>query len=324
MRLLFMGTPEFADVCLRRLLESEHEVLAVICQPDRPVGRGQVIQPPPTKVTALAHGIPVLQPERIRRPEALQPILEQYPCDAAIVVAYGQLLPKAILDHPRFGCLNIHASLLPKYRGAAPIQWALAEGEKTTGVTIMQLDEGMDTGPIVRMQEVDILEDDDARSLMDMLAVVGADLLLQVLQEVEESGEMIVTEQDHSKATHAPLIQKSDAVVDWKSPAERIICRARGFALWPGASTTLGDREVKITGIEAASREWVDEELFEDEQNLPAPGTILGTFANRGVVVQTGQGLVLITRIKFAGKQEVEALAALNGKLITVGQRFGG
>lgn len=322
MKILFLGTPEFADICLRRLIDSPHEVLAVISQPDRPSGRGQVLKPTPTKVTALHHNIPVLQPERIRKPDDLEAILAQYPCDVAVVVAYGQLLPRAFLDHPRFGCLNIHASLLPKYRGAAPIQWALVNGEKVTGVTIMQLDEGMDTGPIVRTQEVDVLDDDDAKSLMDMLSVVGASLLLEVLDDLETTQELTVISQDEEEATYAPLIKKSDAKIDWSQPAHRIICKVRGFLLWPGAITTLKDKEVKLTGVEAVDPEWVTREFDEDDE-MPEPGQILEALSERGLVVMTGDGLILVSRLKFAGKQEMDALSALNGKLLAIDQIFG-
>lgn len=322
MKILFLGTPEFADICLRRLISSKHEVIAVISQPDRPSGRGQVLKSPPTKVTALQHNIPVLQPERIRRPDDLEAILAQYPCDVAVVVAYGQLLPRAFLDHPRFGCLNIHASLLPKYRGAAPIQWALYNGEKVTGVTIMQLDEGMDTGPIVRTQEVDILDDDDAKSLMDMLSVVGASLLLEVLDDIEEAQEITVIAQNHEDATYAPLIKKSDAAIDWSKPAERIICQVRGFALWPGATTTLKGKEVKLTAVEAMDPDWVTRE-FDEDAEMPEPGTIVEVLSLRGIVVMTGDGLLLVSRLKFAGKQEMDTLSAANGGLVAVDMVFG-
>ncbi|MGF1572854.1 MAG: methionyl-tRNA formyltransferase [Sumerlaeia bacterium] len=322
MKILFLGTPEFADVCLRRLIDSHHEIVAVISQPDRPAGRGRVLKPTPVKATAVQHNIPVLQPERIRKADDLEHILAHYPCDVAVVIAYGQLLPRAFLDHPRFGCLNIHASLLPKYRGAAPIQWALVNGEKVTGVTIMQLDEGMDTGPIVRKQEVDVLDDDDAKSLMDMLSVVGASLLLEVLEDLESTQELTLIAQDEEEATYAPLITKADAVVDWTLPASRIICKVRGFMLWPGAVTRLKDKEVKLTAVDAVDPDWVTRE-FEEEDEVPVPGQIIEALSSRGIVVMTGDGLVLVSRLKFAGKQEMDALSALNGQLLEIDQIFG-
>lgn len=320
MKVVFLGTPEFAVVTLQRLLDSNHEVLAVVTQPDKPAGRGRKVTPPPVKVLAEQAGKPVLQPTSVRS----QDFRSQFAAlgaDVAVVVAYGKILPKELLDIPPHGFLNVHASLLPKYRGAAPIQWALVHGEETTGVSIMAIDEGLDTGPVLARHTVDILEDDDARSMMETLSVYGADLMLRVLDTIDREGHIHAEPQDHSRATLAPMIRRKDARIDWTRTAESIIWMVRGFQLWPGAHTTFGkDQALKITGMEAVDPTWVTTEW--EDAKVPE-GTVVEVLRNRGFVVKTGHGgLVLVTRVQPAGKKEMDAHALVNGGIIDVGTQF--
>ncbi|MCB2155928.1 methionyl-tRNA formyltransferase [bacterium] len=320
MKVAFFGTPDFAVITLERLLASSHEVVAVVTQPDKPAGRGRKLTPPPVKVLAEQSGLPVHQPKSVRG-EEFRRQLADLSVDVAVVVAYGKILPKELLEVPRHGFLNVHASLLPKYRGAAPIQWALVNGEETTGVSIMQIDEGLDTGPVLARHSVDILEDDDARSMMETLSVYGADLMITVLDMIEEHGHAHAEAQDDSKATMAPLIHREDAHIDWSKPAESIIWMVRGFQLWPGAHTTFNKGQaLKITGMEAVDPTWVST----DWQDKAVPeGTVVETLRNRGFVVKTGHGgLVLVTRAQPAGKKEMDAHALVNGGVIDVGTQF--
>jgi len=318
MKLAFFGTPGFAEVALRRLLDTDHEVALVVTQPDKPAGRGRKVTPPPVKSLALSAELDVVQPSSIRSPEFAGRLRALDP-DVAIVVAYGKIVPAGLLDIPRFGFLNIHGSLLPKYRGAAPIQWALARGETTTGVTIMQLDEGMDTGPMIAKREIEILEDDDARSLHDILSHTGAELLEETLEEIESHGHVHATPQEESEATYAPLIKREDARIDWSRRPEQIICAVRAFVMWPGAHGRIGDKTLKILGADAVDPAWV--EVAWQDKRIP-PGTVVDALKNRGFVVKAGEGLVLVTRVQPEGKKEMDATAALNGGAVHIGDRF--
>ncbi|MBX3730237.1 MAG: methionyl-tRNA formyltransferase [Candidatus Sumerlaeia bacterium] len=319
MKVAFFGTPQFATVTLERLLESRHEVVCVVTQPDRPRGRGRALQPPPVKQVAERAGVPVHQPESIKRPP-FDDTLSASGADVAVVVAYGQILPARLLAVPRFGFLNVHGSLLPRYRGAAPIQWAVANGERTTGVTIMQVEEGLDSGPIVERAEIDILDDDDARSLHDMLSVVGADLMITTLDRIEAAGRIESTPQDDAHATHAPLIRRQDARIDWTLPADRIIWRIRGFVLWPGAFCEHDGAEIKVLGAEAVAPEWVS--IDWRNKAIPA-GAVVDVVKGRGFIVKTGNdGLVLVTRLQPPGKRDMDADSAINGGLIKIGMRL--
>lgn len=319
MKIVFLGTPQFATVTLERLIESpRHEVACVVTQPDKPAGRGRKLTPPPVKVLAESAGIAVHQPASARDGE-LERIVRESQADAAVVVAYGKILPPAMLDIPRHGFLNVHASQLPKYRGAAPIQWAIARGERKTGVTIMRITEGLDSGPILGTREVDILEDDDAQSLYDMLSVLGADLMIEVLDRLDREGAIEAVPQDDAQATFAPIIRRDDARIDWQCPAEEIICLVRGFVLWPGAHTKFDGREVKILAAEAIDPQWI-EVAWKDERILP--GTIVDVLKAKGFVVKTGgDGLLVATRVKLEGKKEMDAESAVNGGLIRIGMR---
>jgi len=323
-RIIFMGTPQFAVPALEKLIESHHEVVAVVTQPDKTAGRGRKVVPPPVKELALAHNIPVFQPEKLRGTN-FHEVLRPFNPDVIVVAAYGKILPPEILKLPRYGCINIHASLLPKYRGAAPIQWAIINGERKTGVTIMLLDEGMDTGNIIATEEVEILDDDDTVSLSNMLSVVGANLLLEVLAKIEATGKVESTPQDHSLATYAPLLKKSDGLIDWNLTTEQIICRIQGLQPWPTAFSFLSGKMWKFLRAEP----------FEDPDNLyfawltkqdpkyqPLPGFVTATIRGRGFTVKTGDGHLLVTKVQPEAKAVMSGADAVNGKLVKPGDLF--
>ncbi len=232
MRLAFLGTPEFAVPSLELLVEAGHDVAAVVTQPDRPKGRGQQVAASPVKQAALRLGLPTYQPERVRRPEAIE-YLRALNTELMVVVGYGQIIPQAVIDLPRHGIVNVHASLLPKYRGAAPVQWAIVNGETRTGVTTMRIDAGLDTGDILLKAETEIARDEDAVSLGQRLSVLGADLLIRTLTQMP-AGE----KQENAAATYAPILKKEDGWIDWTRPAAAIYNRVRGLVPWPGAHTT--------------------------------------------------------------------------------------
>jgi methionyl-tRNA formyltransferase len=235
MRLVYLGTPAFAVPTLERIVEAGHQVLEVVTQPDRPSGRGQAPAASPVKQTALRLGLPVYQPERIRRPEAVSH-LAGLGAEAMVIVGYGQIIPQSVIDLPPHGIINVHASLLPKYRGAAPIQWAIANGETRTGVTTMRIDAGLDTGEMLLKAETAIAPDETAPELAARLAGMGADLLVRTLEGIA-AGTIVPEKQDHSQATMAPLLKKEDGLIDWSMPARDIYNRVRGFQPWPGAWT---------------------------------------------------------------------------------------
>ncbi len=233
MNLVFLGTPPFAVPTLERIASEKHRVLGVFTQPDRPKGRGAEIAMPAVKETALHLGLPIFQPERIRRPESVEQLRTMHP-DAMVVVGYGQIIPQSIIDIPRLGIINVHASLLPRYRGAAPIQWAIASGDTRTGVTTMRIDAGLDTGDMLLKWETEIGPEETAPELSIRLARAGADLLAETLTGLE-SGAIQPQPQDSSQATLAPILKKEEGVIDWNWPASKIFNRARGFLPWPGA-----------------------------------------------------------------------------------------
>jgi len=245
MKLVFCGTPSFAVPTLKAVLRVGHHVELVVCQPDRPAGRGMQIAVPPVKETAKLAGLPVTQPEKIKNNAELRAQLEQIQPDAIIVVAYGRIIPRWMLDLPRFGNLNLHGSLLPKYRGAAPIQWAVANGEPSTGVTTMRLDEGLDTGDILMQREMAIAPDQTATDLFPLLAEMGAALMVETLDGLA-AGTLQPTKQDNSLATHAPLLTRDDGRMDFAQPAMTIYNRWRGFQPWPGAWTLFGGKKLSV------------------------------------------------------------------------------
>ena len=305
-RLVFMGSPEFAVPTLRVLLDA-HEVLAVVCQPDKPAGRGQKLVAPPTKELALERGVPVLQPAKARDPAFLEELRRLAP-DVAVVVAYGKILPQAVLDAPRLGCLNVHASLLPRYRGAAPIQWAIIRGETESGITIMQLDAGMDTGPMLLSQKVAIAEDDTAGTLAGRLAVIGSELMLVTLVRLQ-AGALAPTPQDHGLATLAPMLKVEAGVVDWNLPALDVRNLVRGVDPWPVARTVLAGEPLKMWGARLAA-------------GAGAPGEVLAA-DREGLVVACGKGAIAIAELQLPGRKRLPVPAFVAGKPIAVGTRLG-
>jgi methionyl-tRNA formyltransferase len=279
-----MGTPDFSAPSLRALHDSGHEVLAVVTQPDRKKGRGRKLAPPPVKRTAVQCGYPVLQLETVSTDAFHRHMAELAP-DLFIVVAFGQILPQSLLDIPAIGSINVHASLLPRYRGAAPIQWAIINGDHETGVTTMMMDKGMDTGDILLMEKTDIGPDETAADLHDRLSDIGARTLVRTLEKLQNGGLERVP-QDHEQATYAPMLKKKDGEIDWSMPAERIECLIRGVTPWPGAYTFSDDMRLKI--FKAS--------VLEREISVP-PGTILECFAGE-LRVATGKSAIAIQEIQ--------------------------
>ncbi|MEO8376780.1 MAG: methionyl-tRNA formyltransferase [Candidatus Sumerlaeota bacterium] len=321
LRILFFGTPEFAVPTLQKLIDSDHEIVGVVTRADKPTGRGRKIAAPPIKELAVENGLSVLQPENIKTEEFAQAVAALQP-DIAVVVAYGKILPKRLLETPRFGCLNIHASLLPAYRGAAPIQWSIVRGERKTGVTIMQMNEGLDTGPIIATEQIDILDDDDAISLANLLSYAGAGLLMDVLAKIEADQRVDSTPQVEEGASLAPLIKREMARIDWSKKADEVICSVRGFVAWPKAFTTIDGTELKVTGADGWDPSWVPATAF-DKRVLP--GTVIELATGRGIVVRSGggRGLVLLTRVQPPGSAEMDAQDYVNGGSVQVGTVLG-
>lgn len=312
LRTVYFGTPPFAVPPLQALIDSAvADVIAVISQPDRPAGRGRRLTPPPVKVLAEQHGIPVLQPAKLRGTGFAQQLAALHP-DVAVVAAYGKILPRDVLEAPRLGCINIHASLLPRHRGAAPIQWALIEGDAETGVTIMRMDEGMDTGPIIAQERVEILEDDDQQSLSDMLSMTGARLMVEVLEEIARTGEIRSVPQSDALATHARLLTKDDGLIDWDRPARRVVDHIRGVTPWPGAQTANGARLFKVLQAEPIPADHPGAE----------PGDVVEVDARRGFVVAARDGFVLVQRVQPADRTPMTAADAANGGLVKRGDRL--
>ena len=319
MRIIFMGTPDFAVCSLERLIESQHQIVAVVTQPDRGAGRGQKVQPPPVKILALRHNIPVLQPERLRDEKTIGALRELDP-DLIVVVAYGKILPPAILEMPRFGCINIHASLLPELRGAAPINWAIILGMRETGVTIMKMDAGMDTGEIITQETVEILEDDDAESLGNMLSVLGAQRLLEVVCEIARSGSIASTPQDHERATLAPMLKKDYGRIDWNRTTEEIICLIQGTKPWPGAFTPTPKFNLKILRAEPI---WPAAEEMIDKPKKIKPGTVALILKTEGFAVRTKDSFLFITEGQPEGKRVMSGVDLANGGYVKVGDQMG-
>jgi methionyl-tRNA formyltransferase len=308
MRVVFMGSPDFAVPPLRALIE-EHEVALVVTQPDKPAGRGKHMLPPPVKEVALVERLPILQPTSVRKRDVIE-ALRQTGAELAVVVAYGKILPRAVLEAFPRGCINVHASLLPRYRGAAPIQWAIMRGETETGVTIMQLDEGMDTGPMLCKASLPIEPDDTAGTLFERLAPLGAELLLDAMDGLAR-GTLAPEPQDHAQATHAPMLDKDDGAVDWTRSAAEVSCHIRGVDPWPGAFTALGQTRLKL---------FLSRVITHDAAAgaPPQPGQILGV-DERGLLVACGQGAVAITAVQASGGRRMEARAFASGHKIPPG-----
>jgi len=308
-----MGTPDFAVPSLKALLESGANVVCVITQPDRPKGRGRKITPPPVKKIALQADIPVLQPEKIRDGGFLARLTEFNP-DLIVLTAYGRILPAELIDLPPHGTINVHASLLPKYRGAAPIQWALINGETETGVTIMQMDEGLDTGDILLAEKLPISPDDTAGSLFMKLAELGGTALKKTLVQLKVN-KLTPTKQDDSLATHAPLLKKEDGLVDWSRSAEQISCLIRGLDPWPTTYTFLSGKRFRLF-----SPQVVDPTDYQDKGS--APGAVCRA-DHDGLLVKTGKGSLLIREVQPEGSKRMTVDAFLRGHPITTGIRLG-
>ncbi|MBD0315190.1 MAG: methionyl-tRNA formyltransferase [Nitrospiraceae bacterium] len=309
MRIVFMGTPQFAVPSLKALLKSDDEVVGVVTQPDRPKGRGHALAPPPIKVIAESVGIPVLQPQKIRTPDFLERLAAWSP-DLIAVTAFGRILHAPILHLPRMGCVNVHGSLLPKYRGAAPVQWAVINGESETGITTMLMDEGMDTGPMLLQEPLAITQEDTAGSLALRLAELGGRLLVETIRQLK-NGTLTPRPQDHARATLAPLLKKEDGAIDWAMEAAALGHRIRGLSPWPGAFTFLGRDRWNVW--KAAPR--LDH--FPQE-----PGTIVH-LTNHSILVTTGQGVLELLEVQTANSKRMAVSQFLAGHSVTVGARFG-
>jgi len=304
MKLIYLGTPSFAVPTLERIVGAGHQVLAVFTQPDRPKGRGQKDAMSPVKEAALRLGLTVHQPERVRRAEVVEQLRAMAP-EAMVVVGYGQIIPQAILDIPPKGIINVHASLLPKYRGAAPIQWAVARGEKTTGVTTMKIDAGLDTGAMLKKWETEIGEEETAVELGARLAEAGADLLIRTLEDLPN---IVPEAQDNEQATLAPILKREDGHIDWKMPAREILNRARGFQPWPGAYGFLGGQRFHVWRGAMA-----DKEL--------APGALLAD--GKRLFAGCGGGAIELVEVQLEGKKRMAAPAFLNGFSVAAGEVLG-
>jgi len=304
-KIIYMGTPAFAVPSLYRIHQSVAPVQLVVTQPDRPTGRGRKIFCPPVKEAALHLGCNVLQPTSVRTPEFADTIRKIEP-DIIVVVAYGHILTKELLEIPKLGALNIHASLLPKYRGPAPIQWAIINREPVTGVTIMAMDTGLDTGDVLAVRQHAIRPDDTSQSLHDRLAEIGADLLVETLEAIR-TGAVIPVPQKHDEATYAPLLKKADGRIEWSFPAEKITAFIRGMTPWPGAFTFYGDKRLKIFSAEAV-------------QLAPPqpPGTVVKAFADE-LRVATGSGALSILEIQGASGRRLPIRDFLRGSKIPPG-----
>jgi len=311
LKVLFFGSPESAIPSMREIMRCpELELLAVVTQPDRPSGRGRRLQSPPVKREALAAGLDALQPRSIRKQHVAWG-LEAYSADIFAVVAYGKILPPRLLAMPRLGCVNLHFSLLPRYRGAAPVNWALINGEKVTGVTTMLMDEGLDTGPILLQQEVKIEEGENASSLVRRLAAIGAPLLTKTLLELA-AGKLKPTPQDDGDATYAPLLKKEDGRIDWSWNASQIINRGRGLDPWPGIYSTFRGEQIKLLDIATAGTS-----AFKAE-----PGSLKRKDLRLFVACGEGTALELL-QVQLPGKQPIAGADFANGYHISEGERLG-
>jgi methionyl-tRNA formyltransferase len=317
MRLVFLGTPSFAVPSLERLAAAGRQVLAVVTQPDRPLGRGQHEAAPPVKQAALRLGIAVHQPERVRRPEAVELLCSLAP-DVMVVIGYGQIIPRSVIDIPPLGIVNVHSSLLPKYRGAAPAQWAIINGETRTGITTMRIDAGLDTGDILLARETEIGPEETAVELNARLAPMGADLLIETLEGLEAGG-IVPRKQDASQATYAPLLKKEDGLIDWSQPAESIHNRVRGMQPWPGAYTafrgqTLHIRRARSLPDGAPSGPGSVRGLASRSEPRPlgsdCPGSLLSL---KPLTVTCGLGALELIEVQLEGRRRMSAADFANG-----------
>lgn len=305
MRIVFMGTPDFAVPSLQALIDAGHDVCAVYTQPDKPQGRKQILTAPPVKTLALEHDIPVFQPNTLKNEDEQARLRELAP-EVIIVVAYGKLLPKAVLDIPPHGCINVHGSLLPRWRGAAPIQWAVIAGDEMAGVTTMQMAEGLDTGDMLLTYETKVGEKETAGELFDRLAQSGAELLTQTLVKLDE---ITPRPQDDAQSCYAHMLDKQMAVIDWSKSAHEIDCLIRGLNPWPIALTTLSGERLKVFAAEKAN-------------GRGEPGTVLEADPKKGLTVACGEGALRLTEIQLVGGKRMKATDFLRGHAIEVGTKL--
>lgn len=306
MRIVFMGTPDFAVPSLQALIDAGHDVCAVYTQPDKPQGRKQILTAPPVKTLALEHDIPVFQPNTLKNEDEQARLRELAP-EVIIVVAYGKLLPKAVLDIPPHGCINVHGSLLPRWRGAAPIQWAVIAGDEMAGVTTMQMAEGLDTGDMLLTYETKVGEKETAGELFDRLAQSGAELLTETLVKLDE---ITPRPQDDAQSCYAHMLDKQMAVIDWSKSAHEIDCLIRGLNPWPIALTTLSGERLKVFAAEKAA-------------GNGEPGTVLEADPKKGLTVACGEGALKLIEIQLVGGKRMKATDFLRGHAIEVGTKLG-
>lgn len=303
-----MGTPDFAVPCLKRLLDDGHDVVGVFSQPDKPQGRKMVLTAPPVKQVALQEKLPVYQPETFKN-GAVLPLLQELAPEIIVVVAYGKILPQYVLDLPRYGCVNVHGSLLPRWRGAAPIQWSVIAGDRTAGVTTMQMDAGLDTGDMLLRYETEIGARETAGELYERLAAAGAELLSETLRRLEK-GDIVPERQDDAASCYASMLDKKLAQVDWRRTAREIDCLVRGLNPWPVALTTLHGERMKLYAAEPV-------------QGSGAPGTVLVSDPKSGLVVACGDGALRLTEIQVVGGKRMQAGDYLRGHAVPAGTVLG-
>lgn len=303
MKIIFLGTPEFGKIVLKKLHESRHEVVAVVCQPDKPVGRKQILTSPPTKVFATQNNIPVYQFNSIKK-EGVEP-LKALNADVMVTAAFGQILSEEILNITPNGTINVHGSLLPKYRGAAPVQMCLVNAEEETGVTIMKTDVGVDTGDMILAEKIKIEETDTVESILEKLANIGGDLLLKVLDQIENKTVKFI-KQNEDDASYYPMIKKEDALLNFGEETKFVLGKIRGYASWPTAYFMVGDKKIKVY---EAKRE---ENLTLEEQQKPA-GTFIRATSKTGLVVKTQNGAVRLTKLQGEGGKVLDDKSFLNG-----------
>lgn len=310
MRIVFMGTPDFAVPTLVSLVEGGHQVAAAVTQPDKPKGRGKAVLMTPVKEKALELSIPVYQPLKAKDPEFIETLRELAP-EVIVVVAFGQILPEEILAIPKYGCVNVHASLLPKYRGAAPIQWAVIDGESESGVTTMQMDAGLDTGDILEMKKIPLDEKETGGSLFDKLSLLGGELILSTLKKLED-GTAVRTPQGDASTGYAKMLKKSMGEIDWTMDAAVIERLIRGLNPWPSAYTFLEGKTLKI---------WAADVLEPEDKNAGCPGTV--HVGKDSLLVETGRGILSITELQLEGKKRLDTAAFLRGFQVPDGMILG-
>ena len=325
MKIVFMGTPDLAAEVLDTMMKNGCEVTLAVTQPDRPKGRGKSVIKTPVHECADQWGIPVFSPVRVKRPEAVERLREEAP-DLIVVAAFGQILSKEILDLPRLGCVNVHASLLPAYRGAAPIQWAVINGEEKSGVTIMQMDEGLDTGDILLQEEIPLVADETGESLYNKMAKLGGELLVKALPMIEQ-GTLTPVRQDDAASCYAPMLKKEMGNIDWTMPAVKIERLVRGLNSWPGAYTFMNGKMLKIWGAEVCGAGGCGgaASAAGEPSDVPSagaePGTVVGTDKKK-IYVSCGEGVLALTEVQYEGKKRMNTQAFLLGAKVEPGQKL--